>query len=141
MEAEESGAGGVGAAHEGEIRRILHRDRRGDEDSMGGEEGMNKEVREKIHNILHLCMKIKKENGVAVAFHYDPYFQKITVLPDENGQENAAGKDRYYIFGLYESKLDELMADECLKYLEFLQARQKRVAYQEQEKSPCGNTD
>lgn len=40
MEAEESGAGGVGAAHEGEIRRILHRDRRVDEDSMGGEEGM-----------------------------------------------------------------------------------------------------
>lgn len=40
MEAEESGAGGLGAAHEGEIRRILHRDRRVDEDSMGGEEGM-----------------------------------------------------------------------------------------------------
>ena len=99
------------------------------------------DFRNKIHNILYSCMEIKKENGAAAAFQYDPYFQKITVLPNENWQENATEKDRYYIFDLCESKLDELMADECLKYLEFLLARQKRVVYQEQEKSPCCNTD
>ena len=99
------------------------------------------DFRNKIHNILYSCMEIKKENGAVAAFQYDPYFQKITVLPNEIGQENATEKDIYYIFDLCGSKLDELMADECLKYLEFLLARQKRVVYQEQEKSPCCNTD
>jgi len=100
---------------------------------------MNIELHSKILKISELCMSVNRPAGPTIFTDYAGHVDCFTVQIFVGGWEEKNLPDENYRIWINGGGINILETDECLKYLEFLEARQKKVEYKE--KSPCGNTD
>ncbi len=101
---------------------------------------MNKELHDKVLKISDLCIRVNHPKGPTIFTDYAGHTDGFTVQIFGEGWEGERLPDKVYKIYLDGDTINILEADECLKYLEFLEAKKKKEAFQK-EKSPCGNTD
>ena len=97
---------------------------------------MNKEVREKILEIFDLCIKVNQEKGPTIFQEYTGHANWLTVRIFTDGWEGNQLPSKVFQLYLDGTRESILKANSCLAYLRYLEAIR-----QEQEKSPCLDTD